>query len=152
MQVNKQLARKLIPEAKEVVRKKGITKALAIELSRLSEEQQRDAVAKDSKKAIIAAICKSEQKGAKPWNVKTLLEKVRNTYEAYSDSEDKQKSLMAGLKEFMVEVGYIIEPDDVDTVGESDDEVVPEAEKNTDESDAVTSSENDPNKANESED
>lgn len=117
MQVNKQLARDLIPEAKEVVREKGITKADAIALSGFTEDQQRDVIDNDDKKAIIAAIRKihadgKKQKGtAKPWSVERLLEKVSKTYDDYSEDEQKE-SLMAGLWEFMVEFGYI-EPEDV---------------------------------------
>jgi len=56
LQVNKQLARDLVPEAKEAFRKKLVTKDTAITISRLEPEKQREIVACGDKKGIIAAL------------------------------------------------------------------------------------------------
>ncbi|MDR0327435.1 MAG: hypothetical protein LBI05_03965, partial [Planctomycetaceae bacterium] len=52
LQENKQLARNLVPEAKEAVREKAIPKKDALAMSRLAPEKQREIVAKNDKKAI----------------------------------------------------------------------------------------------------
>ena len=81
LQVNKQLARDLVPEAKEVIRKEDIPKTVALEISRLEPEQQREVIAKDDKKAILAASKEirkemAEQRRAK--RTEQIVEAVQN--------------------------------------------------------------------------
>jgi len=61
LQENKQLAGKLVPEAKKAVREKAIPKKDALEISRLNPEQQREIVTKKDKKAIIAGVREKKQ-------------------------------------------------------------------------------------------
>jgi len=56
LQENKQLAKNLVPEAKEAVQEKAIPKSAALEISRLEPEEQREVIAKKDKKAILAEI------------------------------------------------------------------------------------------------
>jgi ParB family chromosome partitioning protein len=61
LQVNKQLAKNLVPEAKAAIREKSIPKSAALEISRLKPEKQREVVAKKDKKAIMAEVQKKER-------------------------------------------------------------------------------------------
>ena len=61
LQENKQLAKNLVPEAKEAVRQKALPKSAALEISRLEPEKQREVVAKKDKKAIVAEVRKKQQ-------------------------------------------------------------------------------------------
>jgi ParB family chromosome partitioning protein len=56
LQENKQLAKNLVPEAKEAVRQKTLPKSAALEISRLEPEKQREVIAKKDKKAIVEEI------------------------------------------------------------------------------------------------
>ena len=81
LQENKQLARDLVPEAKEAVREKAIPKTAALEISRLEPDQQREVIAKDDKKAILAASKEirkemAEQRRAK--RTEQIVEAVQN--------------------------------------------------------------------------
>ena len=58
LQENKQLARDLAPEAKEVVRKMEITKDVALKMARLEADEQRKVIASGDKKEILEAIRK----------------------------------------------------------------------------------------------
>jgi ParB family chromosome partitioning protein len=62
LQVNKQLARDLVPEAKEAVRIKALPKSAALEISRFEPEQQREIVAQKNKKAIIEGVRRKKGK------------------------------------------------------------------------------------------
>jgi ParB family chromosome partitioning protein len=61
LQENKQLAKNLVPEAKEAVRQKALPKSAALEIARLKPEKQREIVAKKDKKAILAKVQEKKQ-------------------------------------------------------------------------------------------
>jgi len=53
---NKQLARDLLPEVKQKIQGKDIPKILALEISRLKPEEQREVIARGDKKSIAVAV------------------------------------------------------------------------------------------------
>jgi ParB family chromosome partitioning protein len=61
LQENKQLAKNLVPEAKEAVRQKALPKSAALEIARLKPDKQREIIAKKDKKAILATVQEKKQ-------------------------------------------------------------------------------------------